>query len=296
MIDHLNKTINTGDEEYDFSVLIPTWNNLDCLKLCISSLQKNSATKVQLIVLVNEGLDGTLDWLNAQKDVDYIHTKENIGICYGLNICRSIVKSNYIAYLNDDMYVLPRWDKILKDEISKLDTKLFMISSTMIEPHDTKNPCVSVKDYGNSISNFNEGLLLKEYNDLCIPNWSGSTWPPNVIHVDLWDLVGGYSIEFSPGMYSDPDLTKKLYDSGVRIFKGIGNSLVYHFGSKSTNRVKKNKGRKMFILKWGMASSFFSNTILHLGAPYSKLQVNRKINFKQKLTQKIKLLKTLIND
>ncbi len=30
------------------------------------------------------------------------------------------------------------------------------------------------------------------------------------------------SEEFSPGMYSDPDLSMKLWQEGVRYFKGIG--------------------------------------------------------------------------
>ena len=31
----------------------------------------------------------------------------------------------------------------------------------------------------------------------------------------------GYSIEYSPGMYSDPDFTAKLYMCGVRFMKGL---------------------------------------------------------------------------
>lgn len=293
MIENLDKVVNTADEKFDFSIFIPTWNNLDYLKLCVTSLQKNSTTKIQIIILVNEGVDGTLDWLKSQDQVDYIHAKKNVGICYGLNICRSIVKSDYVAYLNDDMYALPNWDKVLKDDISKLDTKLFMISSTMIEPHDTSNPCVVVQDYGGHLKNFDEGLLLKEYKNYSIPDWSGSTWPPNVVHIDVWDLVGGLSIEFSPGMYSDPDFAKKLYEAGTRIFKGVGNSLVYHFGSKSTKRVKKNTGRDMFLLKWGMTASYFSKKILNIGKPYAKLSENGEISTGQKFLQKLKSLKTI---
>ena len=44
-----------------------------------------------------------------------------------------------------------------------------------------------------------------------INDWMGATIPPNIVHRDIWDLVGGYSIEYSPGMYSDPDFTAKLY-------------------------------------------------------------------------------------
>lgn len=47
-----------------------------------------------------------------------------------------------------------------------------------------------------------------------INDWMGATIPPNIVHRDIWDLVGGYSIEYSPGMYSDPDFTAKLYMCG----------------------------------------------------------------------------------
>ena len=37
---------------------------------------------------------------------------------------------------------------------------------------------------------------------------------------------------------SDPDLNKKLWDVGVRIFKGINDFKVYHFGSIVTRRYR----------------------------------------------------------
>jgi hypothetical protein len=82
-------------------------------------------------------------------------------------------------------------------------------------------------------------------------------------------LVGGMSIEFSPGMYSDPDFSRKLFEAGIRLFKGKGNSLVYHFGSKSTQRVKKNKGRKTFLLKWGITAKTFTDKYLKKGEVFS---------------------------
>ena len=62
-----------------------------------------------------------------------------------------------------------------------------------------------------------------------INDWMGATIPPNIVHRDIWDLVGGYSIEYSPGMYSDPDFTAKLYMCGVRFMKGLQASRIYHF-------------------------------------------------------------------
>lgn len=268
MIDSLVKHISTKQEAYKMTVLIPSWNNLPILKLCIQSIRKNSHFGLQIIVIINEGVDGTLNWIKEQEDVDYVYAKKNIGICFALNACRSLLKSEYIVYLNDDMYVLPDWDFELYKEIEKQDSKEFMLSATMIENVKTLNNCVVVKDYGDDVGNFREEALLKEYKDLVIPDWTGSTWPPNVIHVEMWDLVGGMSIEFSPGMYSDPDLSRKLHMAGVRSFKGVGSSLVYHFGSKSTKRVRKNRGRNMFLLKWGLTAKAFTQAYLNIGSKY----------------------------
>ena len=48
-----------------FSILIPTFNNLDYLKICIQSLRKNSKFNHQIIPHVNVGDDGTLKYLNS---------------------------------------------------------------------------------------------------------------------------------------------------------------------------------------------------------------------------------------
>ncbi|MFN5323553.1 MAG: glycosyltransferase family 2 protein [Bacteroidota bacterium] len=288
MIDLISKHSRLVDLKYDFTILIPSWNNLEYLQSCIASLRKNSGLKNQIIVIVNEGKDGTKEWVDSQTDLDFVYAKSNIGICYGLNSARSLVKSEYIVYVNDDMYMLPDWDKELFSEISKIGSKSFMLSSTMIEPLDTGNPCVIVRDYGTDLKTFNEDLLLKEFHNLKFVDWNGSMWPPNVIHVDVWDLVGGLSIEFSPGLYSDPDLAIKLYELGIRIFKGKGTSLVYHFGSKSTNRLKKSRGQKLFLLKWGVSASIFKTYILKLGTTFSSDNQVGRIPRKKLFLNKIK--------
>ncbi|MCX6268084.1 MAG: glycosyltransferase [Bacteroidetes bacterium] len=269
MIESIVKNGRSSKSAYPFCILIPAWNNLEYLKLCIGSILKNSHFENQLVIIVNEGNDGTLEWVMQQQEVDYVHARQNIGICYGLNIARSLIKSEYVVYVNDDMYLLPDWDLALDREIKSIGHKNFMLSCTMIEPVDTGNSCVVVRDFGRDIRSFDEAALLKEYQGLATSDWNGSAWPPNVVHLDLWDLVGGLSIEFSPGMYSDPDFARKLWETGVRYFKGKGNSLVYHFGSKSTNRIKKNKGRKTFMLKWGISSRTFTQKYLKMGQKFT---------------------------
>lgn len=291
MLDNITWVSQNKAVDFDFSIVIPSWNNLPYLQLCVEGIRENSSLHNQIIVLVNEGKDGTVAWLEQQPDIDYVVAKENIGICYGLNICRKLVKSNYFLYMNDDMYALPKWDVLLQQEIKALNTKKFMLSATMIEPHETGNPCVVVKNFGDSLETFQKNDLLAQFAEFEKSDWSGSSWPPNVVHIDLWDLVGGYSVEFSPGMYSDPDFCKKLYNAGVRIFKGVGKSKVYHFGSRSTKRVKKNTGKNMFVSKWGLTANYFSQKYLRLGMPFTELPVAQKQPSADALINTVKRIK-----
>lgn len=251
-----------------FSILIPSWNNLAFLKLCVASIRKNSTYAHEILIHVNDGSDGTLEWVKAEQ-LKYTHSKENIGVCYALNGLRPLVTTDYVLFMNDDMYVCPEWDKSLYEEIQAIGHKMFFLSSTLIQPR--KFFCKSViapANYGESVETFEEERLLREYKTLKHGDWQGATWPPNIVHRDIWDLVGGYSIEYSPGMYSDPDFSAKLYHAGVRIFKGVDKSRVYHFEARSTHRIIKNDGSLQFLRKWGITSSSFMRDVLHRGEPY----------------------------
>ena len=115
--------------------------------------------------------------------------------------------------------------------------------------------------------------LLKEFESFSFEDWSGASWPPSLVHRDLWEKVNGYSEEFAPGFYSDPDFSMKLWNIGVRVFKGVAASRVYHFQSKSLARIVKNDGRKQFYEKWGITASFFDKYFIKKGQKFqSKLE------------------------
>lgn len=275
-----------------FSIFIPTWNNLPFLKICVESIRKNSSFPHQIIVHVNDGSDGTLDWVVEQK-LDYTHTPENAGVCIAMNSMRPLVKTDYICFINDDMYVLPEWDKILYDEIKTLPDNRFFLSSTTLQPH-TAGPSLIVADYGDSIDTFREKDLLNEYKQYIIDDWMGATMPPNIVHRDIWDLAGGYSVELTPGMYSDPDFTAKLWMCGIRYFKGLSASRVYHFETKSTARIRKNMGQMQFLLKWGMTNSTFRKGYTFRGHSFDTKLIgclNPAVNLKiSKLRGRLKAL------
>ena len=100
-----------------FSILIPSWNNLPYLTLCINSIRKHSMVPFELIVHLNESNDGSKEWVEAQEDIAFSYSQKNVGVCHAMNAMRTLATADYLLYLNDDMYVLPGWDVELKNEI-----------------------------------------------------------------------------------------------------------------------------------------------------------------------------------
>ena len=275
-----------------FSIIIPSWNNLPYLQLCIESIQKNSVHQHQIIVHVNDGSDGTLAYLQKQK-IDYTQSPDNIGICFAVNEATHLAKGDYIVYMNDDMYVCPNWDEAILKEIALLNHDEFMFSGTLIEPKDTQNPCVIVKDYGQDLATFQEDELIKTYLDHSKKDWNGSAWPPTIVSKRMWLKVGGYSTELSPGMSSDDDFAMKMWHAGCRLFKGIAASRIYHFQAKSTHRIVKNNGRRQFLHKWGINQSTFNKYYIKRGTAFTGPLTEPDANILKK-EQKRAQLKTIL--
>lgn len=249
-----------------FSIIIPTWNNLELAKFCLDAISRHTTVPHEVIFHINDGSDGTQAWAE-ENHIIHTHSDQNIGICKAVNLAASKAKGDYIVYLNDDMVVLPGWDTVLMNKIYTLNTKAFMLSGTMIEPRESGNKCVITQNYGSSPENFQEEKLLSELGNMTKEDWYGATWPPSVVHREWWNKVGGYSEEFSPGMSSDNDFSMKMWAAGCRIFIGLGQSRVYHFMSKSTQKIIKNDGRKQFLQKYGITQSTFDRHYLKRGQP-----------------------------
>ena len=209
-----------------FSLIIPTYNNIEYLKLCLKSIHRNSKYKHEIIIHINEGSDGTLDFVK-KNNYKFTFSEKNIGLCSSVNSAALMSTTQFILYSHDDMYFCPGWDEALNNEINDLNTNLFYLSSTMIEQ---KSGHIQI-DCGDNPANFKEEFLLRNFNNDSYYDFQGSHWAPHLIHKTIWNKIGGFSEEFNPGDGSDPDLNMKLWQEKVRIFKGISKFRVYHFGS-----------------------------------------------------------------
>lgn len=253
-----------------FSILIPTYNNLDYLKVCINSIRKNSKFNHQIIVHVNEGKDGTLGYIK-DSNLEFTFSDQNIGMPKALNEASKLSNRNYILISHDDFYYCPGWDEELMNNVNSINHKNFYLSSTMVGAGQV------AFDAGQTIETFDEVKLLNNLENIKTIDFQGTTKCPGLIHKETWEKVGGWSEEFSPTGGDDSDFAMKLWKIDIRIFKGLGKSLAYHFGSITTRKKDKSlftylgsRGNKIFLKKWGISINFFEKFYLNSGLDSNK--------------------------
>ena len=258
-----------------FSIILPTYNNLDYLKLCLKSIKQNSSFNHEIIIHINEGTDGTKSFLdNTAHKITY--SNKNVGVCVSFNEAVKKATKKYIVLAHDDMYFCPEWDKVFLSELNKIpENSDFFLSGTMIQPFESY---INL-DCGDTIDNFDEEKLLSELPKIRFDDFQGTHWQPSLIPLKTWNKVGGFSAEFSPGLGSDPDFNMKLWNIGVRMFKGLGNCRVYHFSSLTLRKKAWNNGAKIFLLKWGISIKFFKKYYLRTDTSFNGRLTEPNKNF-----------------
>ncbi len=177
----------------ELSIVVPTYNNFKYLKLFCKSLKENSNYNHQIIFHINNGSDGTLEFIK-KNNFSYTISENNIGLCSSINKASVLVKNNFILYAHDDMYFCKNWDLILEKSINDEKNNLFYLSGTNVSHKDG----LLNYDCGDSPENFDHRKFDKFCNDDKSLDLQGSHWAPHVFHKDLWNKIGGFSTEFDP--------------------------------------------------------------------------------------------------
>ena len=153
------------------SIIIPTFNNLEFLECTLNSITKNSKYIHEIIIHINDGSDGTLEYIKNKK-IKFSHSAENIGLCKSVNLASKLISTNHILYAHDDMFFCKNWDFYLEKEIIKYKDNLYYLTGTNV----SVNKGLINYDCGSSPKNFEE----QKFNDFCNNDTSkdlqGSHW------------------------------------------------------------------------------------------------------------------------
>ena len=237
---------------------ISTYNNLEYLKIAISSVRKNSYYKGSPFIIHAENCnDGTDEWLeeNSEKyNLEYYIDKNDIplGIGGGMNFCADRVKTKFIMFLHSDFYVTKNWDKTLMDVFDKYPNEKMWVNSHRVEPNMFNNPSsrpgtviVSKDEFGAYYDNFDKEYFEEwaqefiKQNNFEIPKGEGVS---GLIRKKDWDEIGGNDPIFAPSSWDDMDLFYRMLQKDFK-FVLTSKSLVWHFGARGSHRLEENNNQ-----------------------------------------------------
>lgn len=102
----------------DISIITPSFNNLSYLKCCYLSIADQKGINIEHIVIDGGSTDGTVEWLQKQKNIRWISEKDN-GMYDAINKGLGLARGKILAYLNCDEQYLSGTLLLVKDFFEK---------------------------------------------------------------------------------------------------------------------------------------------------------------------------------
>lgn len=269
------------------SVLIPALS-LENLRNCIKFLILNSENVVQILVHINHIKKEDFEKFKleikntfsdkTEIDMQFFFSEQNLGISFPLNMLSIKAIGEYIVYLNDDEYVLDKWDVELEKEIQNNKSENLMLTMRRIEhPDRNKN-----NEYYSGLSKsfeLSDGSVDEEkliidadiYRDISEKyDTIRKSVVPFCIKRKIYNELGGYDNDFYPGAGTDPDFGYRFIKKyGIDNLILVNRSLVYHHSyRRATDNIRtivlikpSIDELKLFYIKHGISMQEFDEML-----------------------------------
>ena len=185
------------------SVVIPTFDSVDSLDLCLKSCIEGcyAPNDIEIIVVVDGTYDINKDIIKKyENQIKTLILPENVGLCRSTNLGVYNASNELILIVNDDNVFPYYWDK----ELLKDYTPNSVISPNQIEPTPSIFPQFHIKDCGRDPKTFSLENYWKYEEPLrgLFPDETGSTLPIFMSILDYLRL-GGWDESFPGGWVVD---------------------------------------------------------------------------------------------
>jgi GT2 family glycosyltransferase len=208
----------------------------------INSLETVKDSEFEVIVVINGISDQNLiDYVKNHKVISkYAVISSNSGVSRAWNIGRNLAEGELLLFLNDDVVVKEDSIKLLS---SSINDQIVMVGPKGSVWVNGEHSCFTENDDVNVISGF--AFMIKS---------------------NIFDLIGGIDINFTPAGYEEVDLSFRVIKLGYQLkvipeasfltnpVHGISakNTQIYYFNKCINTRVLHEKNTNYFKLKWNI--------------------------------------------
>lgn len=238
----------------DVSILIPVYNNIDCTLKCLKSLSMNTIGSFEVVMVDDASKDDLEEAFKSVRYIKIIKNEKNLGFVQSCNRGAKHCKGKYLLFLNNDTVVTENWlEPLLKTmefkEVGAAGARLVYPDGRLQEAGGIIWNDASGHNYGRG-----DNPAKPEYN--FIRNVDYCSGAALIVRRDLFEELGGFDDQFSPGYYEDTDLCFSIRDLGYRVVyqpssvvihsEGLTSGTDINTGMKKYQEINKKK----FLRKW----------------------------------------------
>ena len=241
------------------SIVVVTFNQLACTKLCLTSVLTNTdAPAYELIVVDNASSDGTQDYLRelaaVHPHVRVLCNDQNLGYAPANNQGLAMAAGEVLVLLNNDTIVTPGWlttlaghlDDPLVGAVGPVTNRI--CNEAQIEAsYDTYGELLRFAAHRSQVERgavFDIRMLAM----FCL-----------AMRRDVYDRVGPIDERFAVGMLEDDDYSMRLRAAGHRVVCAE-DVFIHHFGGASFGELVPTgaygellrANQERWEAKWGM--------------------------------------------
>ncbi len=252
------------------SIIVLNYNGIHHLKTCLDSLLRTDYPNFEIILVDNGSTDGSVDFVRKNYPmVKIVQLRQNVFAAGGYMAGVLAARGEYVAILNNDIEVDPKWLRALMK---------YMLKMPWVAAADPKFKDFFRRDlFENSAA---AGRWLDYFGNSCTrgvwePDRGQYDKPAYIIGVltlfrrDILLKVGGFDTSYLFG-YEDIDIGWRLYLAGYRVLY-VPEAVIYHkAGGSSRDRPGAARPRPEFyylakrnriinlIKNYSLSNMFFS--------------------------------------
>jgi GT2 family glycosyltransferase len=241
------------------SVIIPTFNNLVCNRLCLETLlATTNGLDLEVLVVDNGSTDGTRDYLQdlsfAFPCVQPLLADRNLGFAPAINWGLDEATGDYLVLLNNDVVLPPGW---LEPLLSRLaDSEVGMVGPVTNSTGNEAQIETTYSTYGEMLE-FSEDRAARHAGDHADIHMLAMYFV--ALRRETYKQIGPLDERFEVGLFEDDDYSMRLRAAGHRLLC-VEDAFVHHFGQASLGQLPFgaygrlfHENRRRWEAKWGKA-------------------------------------------
>jgi GT2 family glycosyltransferase len=235
------------------SVIIPYYNAKKYIIECLLSLfKKAELDKIEVILVNDHSPDDIKNTVDGIPNLIYLENGKNEGFVKSCNKGAKAAKGDYFLFFNNDAQITENAIELMASTLDN-DPAIGIVGPKVLYPagHLQEAGCKLFPDGSSGFIGLDDDPNLERYNySKEVDYVSGCSL---MIRKEVFEKVGGFSLEFEPGYCEDVDLCMKTRNEGYKIWYNH-QATIYHYLSAATPdsyknfHIPKNEG-KLFT-KW----------------------------------------------